>query len=652
MADSEVNDLPQKGTLKPTDAIYGVDNDATPTDIRWLPSAAIWFFGNTEAEDAALVTPTDYRYEPGNVLRYGTNTTPGTTDMTAAIQAACDSTHDVRGDPGDTYLITGVTQSTDNQTIDFSGCTLKLADASSTFMMSCSGDHVEVKGGTWDGNKAGGQTTADSFFDHAAVNITGDHCTVRGIVSKNSAGIGIKGTGCNHVLITENYVKQWDVTGIYTESTVADAFGNRVIGNFIDFIDSGVGGINLLGNNDRSFLSYNYIIDHNIVVGYSGMGVAEGGIFTRSPNGTISNNVIQGMPFGITTDHTDYMTISDNVIYGINQSPGYGIEVGGSHSTISGNSISDCIFGIIGAVPSRDMDNLTITGNNIQNCVTHHIQLAPPVGQTAHNLTITGNTFTWASGATGDEGVSLVRDCKYALISGNNFVGPGISNTQARGVKITNGPGHVSVTGNRFSGIFRPFDTFNSLSDTFADGDVTTGTDRITLTAHAFVNKTLVQLTTSGTLPAGLALATDYYTKYIDDDTIELYSDSDLSSIVDITAAAGGGTHTIAAFSITNLNFSSNDCSNDMPVDTLFMITSGDAVLADNCVQMNNIISTGFGRNYMDRLNNVLTKHGAGTPEGAVIAGIGSFFYRTDGGANTSVYVKESGTGAAGWVAK
>lgn len=42
----------------------------------------------TPAELAAGVTPTNYGYAPGNVLRYGTNTTPGTTDMTAAIIAA------------------------------------------------------------------------------------------------------------------------------------------------------------------------------------------------------------------------------------------------------------------------------------------------------------------------------------------------------------------------------------------------------------------------------------------------------------------------------------------------------------------------------------------------------------------------------------
>lgn len=43
---------------------------------------------------------------------------------------------------------------------------------------------------------------------------------------------------------------------------------------------------------------------------------------------------------------------------------------------------------------------------------------------------------------------------------------------------------------------------------------------------------------------------------------------------------------------------------------------------------------------------------GAGTPEGAVVAAIGSIYSRTDGGANTSLYVKESGVGNTGWVAK
>ena len=43
---------------------------------------------------------------------------------------------------------------------------------------------------------------------------------------------------------------------------------------------------------------------------------------------------------------------------------------------------------------------------------------------------------------------------------------------------------------------------------------------------------------------------------------------------------------------------------------------------------------------------------GTGTPEGSIVAGVGSTFSRTDGGAGTNFYVKESGVGSAGWVAK
>lgn len=43
---------------------------------------------------------------------------------------------------------------------------------------------------------------------------------------------------------------------------------------------------------------------------------------------------------------------------------------------------------------------------------------------------------------------------------------------------------------------------------------------------------------------------------------------------------------------------------------------------------------------------------GANTPEGAVAAPVGSTYRRTNGGAGTCFYVKESGTGNTGWTAK
>lgn len=42
---------------------------------------------------------------------------------------------------------------------------------------------------------------------------------------------------------------------------------------------------------------------------------------------------------------------------------------------------------------------------------------------------------------------------------------------------------------------------------------------------------------------------------------------------------------------------------------------------------------------------------GSGSPEGVVTAPVGSEFKRTDGGAGTTMYIKESGVGNTGWVA-
>jgi hypothetical protein len=43
---------------------------------------------------------------------------------------------------------------------------------------------------------------------------------------------------------------------------------------------------------------------------------------------------------------------------------------------------------------------------------------------------------------------------------------------------------------------------------------------------------------------------------------------------------------------------------------------------------------------------------GTGTPESSQTAVVGSIYLRTDGGANTTLYVKESGSSSTGWVAK
>lgn len=59
-----------------------------------------------------------------------------------------------------------------------------------------------------------------------------------------------------------------------------------------------------------------------------------------------------------------------------------------------------------------------------------------------------------------------------------------------------------------------------------------------------------------------------------------------------------------------------------------------------------------FSRQYRPGAGAVIWTSGTGTPEGAVTAPAGSMFTRTDGGAATTLYVKETGAGNTGWVAK
>ena len=47
-----------------------------------------------------------------------------------------------------------------------------------------------------------------------------------------------------------------------------------------------------------------------------------------------------------------------------------------------------------------------------------------------------------------------------------------------------------------------------------------------------------------------------------------------------------------------------------------------------------------------------LLKYGTGSPEGAVTANPGTMYLNQSGGASATLYVKETGTGNTGWVAK
>jgi len=93
MADENLTQLTPTTTIVDTDLYYAVTSagvvDSSITGANLKQSINIDHV-TTPAETTAGVTIVNFLYPEGYVLRYGTNTTPGTTDMTTAIQAAVD----------------------------------------------------------------------------------------------------------------------------------------------------------------------------------------------------------------------------------------------------------------------------------------------------------------------------------------------------------------------------------------------------------------------------------------------------------------------------------------------------------------------------------------------------------------------------------
>lgn len=85
-------------------------------------SGNIGYYVRTAAEIAALITPVSFSYPPGHILRYGTNTTPGTTDMTNAINNALASNTRVYV-PAGTYFCSGSLNLISGQTLFGDGST-------------------------------------------------------------------------------------------------------------------------------------------------------------------------------------------------------------------------------------------------------------------------------------------------------------------------------------------------------------------------------------------------------------------------------------------------------------------------------------------------------------------------------------------------
>jgi hypothetical protein len=131
-------------------------------------------------------------------------------------------------------------------------------------------------------------------------------------------------------------------------------------------------------------------------------------------------------------------------------------------------------------------------------------------------------------------------------------------------------------------GVFINTTVATPAAKTFVDANVSAAADTIAISAHGYATGLKVAATSAGTLPAGLS-ATNYWVIKVDANTIKLASSAAnalLGTVVDITAAAGGGTHTLTPAAITGASYKLQASVDDVTYFDL-SVTNNVTVTAD-----------------------------------------------------------------------
>jgi hypothetical protein len=252
--------------------------------------------------------------------------------------------------------------------------------------------------------------------------------------------------------------------------------------------------------------------------------------------------------------------------------------------------------------------------------------------------------------------------------NGNAIITGGVSMFDGPvGVKSDSTAGMITVTNDIFQTIATPYAISNLNNSLIRDNQYVNSTDAVGGTRAVYDNQ----------------FAEDYKVKYSADVNPMriVYRKSrgtsaaptivgSNESILDIDAAAfEGTTFGIAArLSATTRGASSAGAT---PGAWIFSTTSAGAAvptqriivsegghffpLADNvyaCGSSGFAWANNYSRNFRPGTGTAIWTSGAGTPEAVVTAPVGSLYTNTSGGASTTLYVKETGAGNTGWVAK
>ena len=364
----------------------------------------------TAAEIAATVTPVNYAFAPGNVNRYGTNTVPNTTDMTAAFQAAINQAGQPNGArvfvPAGTYNIAGQLTLSSNIVMYGEGVS-SIVNFSST------------------------------VNQHSMVGTGVSYCTVQQL-SLNVTGVQVLGSLQSGVIAfyNSNYCNVYDclITGTaYSGIVLFDSSFCRVERNWLENFTLLLNGSNNLDNSDIHIGcdsvagSVSNIIAHNYCYGGTTNNGAAHGISCEVSNPAallMQRNLIDGNHVGA---HSAYGILL------------YSHAAGDTYNRVVNNHVE----GITGQSPNQGgaagagiyvagMSAVTILGNTIVNCCQQTSDFSLAAGGIGYNGPATGSPSV------------IMGNAIYDMAQGN-------ANAGTAGIYIAGFPPGSTITGNLIS---------------------------------------------------------------------------------------------------------------------------------------------------------------------------------------------------------
>lgn len=380
-------------------------------------------YPQTAAEEVVTVVPVNFFYPPGNLLRYGTNTIPGTTDMSSALTNALAVGQDVYI-PGGSYLFAQqspfVLQS--NQTVYGDGDTSILTFTSNNTS-----------------NLAGNAVT-DTTVRNVAVAVTG-------VGTQNLLYIGVIAfTGvCTNCLVEDCDISGYSMIGVLLQDAVSCTVRRNYFHGVTLNTAAGDGAAVYLRGTSAGGCLYNVVTENQVFSNsYEGIAVLTGSGVTAN-TGLNKYNLIAHNRIGQQAGYGILGSYSGNGQYDLfNQIIGNYIENIQGTSAVAGGSSGAGIY-CVGA------GGLVITGNTIRNCCvqTANESLAPAgIGV---NNTVTGATPCVVannniSGMTQYHGIDVTSCSGAVQITGNTIFQPS-SNSTGSPIKV-NGSSQVSVRTN------------------------------------------------------------------------------------------------------------------------------------------------------------------------------------------------------------